>query len=403
MTLLNKSSFSKSRMAALLVTAVIVLCRLVSVRFMPDVFCDEEDILDHMRSILATGCDSQGNRLPLFPIVGVGRATYAYLYPMMLFLSVIGVSATKARLVQQVLTILSCFLTAQGMKIWTGKDKTFRICLWTSLTLPWGFLQANRVWDPSFTPLYFSLYFLFFCLLMKKDTTKLRAYLYAIGAALSLVLLATVYPPVRIPAVAMWIVTFAWAWKEKKVDVRCLLTVTAVSAAAALPLAINLLDPQFNSRSVDLLIFNRDVSIFRRIYVFIRSFFSLFDPNFLFFTGDAIYRHSLHVLGFPLFGMLGTASLIPMGKALRMKKLPNLMKYMFFIILCTCFSVALTYDYQPHGLRSCLVWLPYCIILSYGWEQFFEQRSKKFKAFWYAVPALQFVAYFVCFVALQSP
>ena len=380
-----------------LATLIIIVCRFVSVWNMPDVFCDEQDILDHMTSILTTGYDMQENYLPLFPQVGVGLTTYVYLYPMMFFLSFFGVTPIRARVVQQILTILACFLIAYGTKIWSGNVKMFWITLITALTLPWGFVQTNKIWDPSFVPVYFGIYFFFFSLLMKKHTMrKVTVYVYAIIVSISLVVLATVYPPVRIPAVAMWIYSFIWALKAKRIKIEHIMVAIAVAFLTSLPLLINLLEPNFNERSLTLFIFSQDLTLSQQIHQIFKSFGELFNPSFLFFGGDIIYRHSL-----PVFGMLGTISIIPIFVFLRKQEWNSIVRYMLFVIIMTYFSVALTYDYQPHGLRSCLAWPVFSILISHGWLKISEYEQGKYNLLWIVLFSVHFLCYFVSYLLIQ--
>lgn len=377
---------------------IIIVFRFISMWHMPDVFSDEQIILDHMDSIIKTGHDTDGNFMPLFPRVGGGVATYTYLYPMIFFLYFIGVSAVKARFIQQLFTIVACLLTAYGMRFWTKNTKIFWITLFSGLTLPWGFVQANRIWDPSFVPFYFGAYFFFFSLLMKKtQQTQKETYFYSVAAFSFLVLLAIVYPPARIPAVAMWIYSFLWATHERKLSKSHMMTIVAVSTLFALPLAINLLNPEFNARSAFLLIFFQEkLTRYQQLFIILESIAELFSPLFLFVGGDMIYRHSL-----PIFGMLGPLSVIPIISLLRQKKMPPLATYMFFTIIATYFSVSLTYDYQPHSLRSCLAWLPFVVLLSFGWANFLENKSKNQHTAWFLLTASQFILYFISYISIH--
>lgn len=376
-----------------LISLILIICRFISIQFVPDVYCDEQDILNHIQSIIATGYDANGNHLPLFPIVGAGRATYTYLYPMVFFLSIFGVTAVSARFVQQILTIVACLLTAYSVKMWTNKKDIFWLTFITSLTLPWGFVQANRIWDPSFVPFYFGIYFFFFTLSMKKSSSNTSQSIYATIAFSSLVLLATVYPPARIPAVAIWMYSFIWFIKDKRIKVPQILIIFITSTILALPLAFNLLNPDFNSRTVDLLVFGQDIGLYHQLLSFADNFVELFDPIFLFVTGDTNYRHSL-----PIFGMLGTLSFIPLACLFRSEKYTPLTKYMFFSIVTTYLSVALTRGQQPHSLRSCLAWLPFTILIATGWSKFLEFRSKRVRIICYALMAIQFIVYFIAYI-----
>ena len=192
----------------------IIICRIISIKFVPDVYIDESMILDHFKTFIS-GLPIENNINNLYFPAGVGLTTYTYFYPMISILYVIGISIFKVRLVQQILTIIACLFLAQGVKIWSDNNKElFWICLFVSLTIPWGFVQANRIWDPSFVPLYFSIYFYSFALLMKSENlTNLKAYLYSGISFGFLVFLAIVYPPCRIPAVLMWIISLYWAFK----------------------------------------------------------------------------------------------------------------------------------------------------------------------------------------------
>lgn len=376
---------------------LILACRIYSIWCVSDVFWDEQDILNHIQSIIETGKDAQGNYYPLFPKVGEGLATYTYLYPMICALSIIGVTPIRARFVQQLLTIGACFLTAIGMKIWTKERRIFWITLFISLTLPWGFVQANRIWDPSFVPVYFALYFLFFSLLMKSEfQSKIRTNIYAIVTYASLVMLATVYPPARIPAVAMWIYSLVWMIKKKRIGRNTIIIVFLISSLTALPLAINILKPEFNARSAELLIFNQDMYWYQEIHLLFKSLGDLFNPNFLFISGDRIYRHSI-----PIFGMLGTIAIVPLWRLLRSEKYSSVMCYMIFSIVMTYLSVSLTYDYQPHGLRSCLAWMPFSILIALGWDKFLNEKNAKSRFLWYLIMILQFVLYFVFYILIH--
>lgn len=115
-------------------------------------------ILSYFNAFIS-GENISNNINNLFFPVGVGLTTYTYFYPMLSILSITGVGVFKARIIQQVLTIIACLFLSLAIKIWANGDKKlFWIVLFVSLTIPWGFVQANRIWDPSFVPLFFSIY-----------------------------------------------------------------------------------------------------------------------------------------------------------------------------------------------------------------------------------------------------
>lgn len=374
--------------------AVIIITRIISACVLKDVFYDEEIIIKHFESIIDTGNDYYGNKLPLFSTVGAGLTTYMYMYPMIFFLNIIGVSALKARIIQQILTIGSCFILAFGVKIWSKNKNLFWIVLYVSLTLPWGFVQSNRVWDPAFVPLYFSLHFLFFAISLHKNTLKnYQAYLFPSLSCIFLVLLAIVYPPCRIPAVIIWIYTMILLLINKKIHIPQAIVCVVASTIIALPLAINILDSSFNERTKYLLVFQGG-TWYKELFQWLKNAVNLLNPTFLFISGDIIVRHSL-----PIYGMLGTISIVPLIYLFKQKHEP-IFTYLLLIIIFTCLSVGLTNDYSPHGLRSCLVWMPYAILISYGWYLLLKDKSLRIRIISYSIIGIYYVMYFIAYIAI---
>lgn len=395
------SKYLKQRYILYILLIFIIICRIISIKFVPDVFRDESVILTHFKTFIS-GVPIENNIDNLFFPVGVGLTTYMYFYPMVSILSVVGVGVFRVRLLQQILTIIACLFLAQGVKIWSGNNKKlFWICLFVSLTIPWGFVQANRIWDPSFVPLYFSIYFYAFSLLMKSEKlTNLKVYIYSGISFGFLVFLAIVYPPCRIPAVVMWLISLFWAFKKDKINIKHCIFIFILSGLLSIPLAYNILfNPSFNSRSISLLVFNNR-SFSDGMIQFISNFIALINPKFLFVCGDINYRHSL-----PIFGVLGTISVIPLIyliiKRNSVREL-SLCCYSVIIIIFTFFSTALTRGGVPHSLRSCLCWMPFSILISYGWYYFLINKSSKQKLITYAAMLLFFIIYFIGYILIYT-
>lgn len=376
----------------ILVLCVLIGFRILSIKFIHDgTVYDEEFVMLHAETLIKQGTDIFGNSWPLYFKDGAGLSTWTCVYPLMAFMFVFGTKLTLLRGFLQALTMIGCGCVAWGMKLWTRDIKFFWVTFYVSLTLPWGFVQANRVWDPTYVPFYFGFHFLFFSLLMNHEKmTEAKRYVFSIIGFVFLVLLATVYPPCRIPAVALWIYEMVWAIRAKRIKVRQIAVVVVLCGITALPLALNMLNPSFNSRSAELIVFQGGV-FYQELEQFFKSFASLFNADMLFFTGDISERHSL-----PAFGMLGTISIIPVIQMIRNKWNPAKF-YMLFTILMTYISVGLTNDYSPHTLRSCLAWLPWSALIADGWIGFLKDKSKKTRIIWYFVMALFFIAYFVTY------
>ena len=172
-----------------------------------------------------------------------------------------------------------------------------------------------------------------------------------------------------------------------------LVTMIIISALTAAPLAYNILfTPGFNDRAVALLVFQTGRPVINSIRLWGQNTFALFNPTFLFITGDEIYRHSL-----PIFGMLGTINLIPLVYLFTARFKDSWNKFNWFllvVIFMTCVSTGLTNDYAPHGLRSCLCFLPYSILIGEGWHYILCGRKKAEQIIWGLIFILCFILYF---------
>lgn len=389
-----KDKINKQNLLIIAFFIMTVSFRLASVYKM-DVYSDEEEILACIDSIIRTGKDVYGQKMPLFTRIGAGSTTFTFIYPLVLLCSIVKVGVVRVRWILQIATIVSCILISLAIKIWTNNKKIALVTLFVLLTLPWGFVQANRIWDPAFIPLYFSFFFLPYTLFIKTDASRIKGIIYCIIAFSSLVLLATVYPPNRIPTVALWMYCFIYATKKKKMSKINIILTFVFSTLFALPLAQSILfQSGFNSWASMLIVFKGE-KVFVEIFKYIQNICSYISFNYLFITGDIISRHSL-----PIFGVLGTVSIIPTfyllcdGKNIY-KKNSDLINLMIFIIVCTLLSVGLTDEYHPHTLRSCLCWIPTGIILSYSWYELLINSNNQKKKL---LLVLFFIAFIIWFI-----
>lgn len=392
MNYLQKLKINKNDIIFFIVVAIIIYFRYRSIELVPDVYSDEEEILAHLNSLIKYNTDSTGVKFPLFSIVGGGLSTYLYMYPMAFLLSFFTVTANSARILQQILSIASFYLIGKAVKNITNNKELSRITFIVLLTIPWGFVQANRIWDPAFVPIYYSIHLHFLSLVIRNLKTgiknKLQA-LYVVLSFASLVLLAIVYPPCRIPAVAMWIFVFIWMIKEKAIDKKDIILIFVVSIILSIPLVINLLDASFNSRSTELLVFQPDKWWTAAIFDWMNNFAELWGPKFLFVSGDPNYRHCIRYLG-----VLGTISLVPLLYLVKSKFTP-FMKYLLFTIFFTFISVALTNEGMPHSLRSCLAYPPFSILISLGWYKMSENKKAAIRILIQLLIIAFFIFYFM--------
>lgn len=396
----EKFAFDKKTLICCIIAVIIIVSRFYSIQFLHNIFTDEDAALKHIEALLENGTDFSGHPWPLYASGGGnGFFTYEFLYPMAAVCFFLGTKPFVARCILQAVTVVACYLTSRGVQIWTGDKKSFWYTFFISLTLPWGFVQANRIWDPAFVPLYFSIFFYFACKFMRSDKKSLRIIKKRVleGSLFgSLVLLAVIYPPCRIPAVAMWIYMLVWAVKEKKIVKEDIALIFIISSFLSLPLAYHIaFVPGFNTRTASLFTFRGD-NLIAETWYFIRNFLENVFPTYMFLTGDIIDRHSL-----PYLGVLGTINIVAVVAWLR-KKWDKMDCFLLYTIMFTFISVALTNEYQPHTLRSCLAWMPFAIMIANGWEYFLRNKGKLFKVLTYAAYGAWYVIFYMVYISYYS-
>lgn len=393
---LNNSISKQKRMLLACLVIIIIAFRVATACYMTDIYPDEERSLLQISSMIETGCSTEGEHWPLYIKNGHGLTTYAFLYPLIPFAALFGSAKQTLRVILQLFTVAACFLLSKGVEIWSNEKSMYYNTLVCSLTLPWGLIQANRIWDPALVPFYFAMYFYLFSIVYnEKIKRKSFSCIILACSMISLVMLAVVYPPCRIPAVALWIISIALLWKDKKLSVHTLIAVIIVSAIASMPLAYSMLFVEgFNSRASALIVFDGGNPVVD-IYSWARNFAEEFNPRVLFVTGDEVSRHSL-----PVFGVLGTSAIIPLLYQIR-RKMNKTQLIMWFSIIFSTASVACTNEYHPHTLRNCLCWPAYAILMAYGWK-YFAEKSKSRKIASFAVISIQFLLVFIACILFYN-
>ena len=107
-----KDRFNKQNILILLFFIMIVIFRLISV-YKLDIYSDEEDILACIDSLIKSGKDVYGQKIPLFTRIGAGSTTFTFIYPLMLLCSIMKVGVVRVRWMLQIITIISCAFIIQ--------------------------------------------------------------------------------------------------------------------------------------------------------------------------------------------------------------------------------------------------------------------------------------------------
>lgn len=385
---------------------LLIIIRIAILPFSPPGFyIDEAATGAHVISMLQHGTNANGQAWPLFSSsLGGGYTTPVYLYPLTLWAMVFGASEVALRYFSELVTIIAVIFLGLSVRYWLGKRAALLTVI-VGLALPWGWVQGSLAWDPAMVPLFVSLSFFAFSVMIFSPSRRAK-----IGAAIllpaSLIALAYVYPPARVTAPLLYVMYYTLLLYRKSISIRAVILTVIGSSILLLPLLLFMLTPEALARSSALSIFYH-TSLIEALLQFATNLFVLINPVFLFFVGDLNMRHSTIIQG-----MLGLASLpialiliIYALKHRRVRFSPLSNRHLFVLvsvagILFGLIGSALTAEGQPHSLRATAAWPFMAILIGLGWYILFRSRRRILQYTLTSVFIICTVAYVVDFVAL---
>lgn len=364
---------------------VVTICALIVLRVAilpfspPGFYMDESAGSAHVASMVQHGTNAFGQPWPLFSTaLGGGYTTPVYLYPAAAWSAVFGFSPLSLRFFSEVMTLAAIALIALAMRLWTDR-RTALIAACVGLALPWGWLQGSLVWDPALVPFFVGVAFLAFSQLMFTKSTHTK-YVALFLLPVSLILLAYLYPPLRVSAPLLFVAAYALLYKKQLIRLPTLAITIIGSAVISLPLLQFMQDPDSLARSQNLLVFSQ-MPLLPALGTFLLNMLQLVSPWFLFITGDPNLRHSTF-----FEGMLGVAAIpaviavvIMVAKSWKKKRRDLLLVWIaLFGIIVSLAGSALTAEGQPHSLRATAAWPFIVILLALGWRWIFTQKNTKY-------------------------
>ena len=346
----------------------------------PGFFSDEAATGAHVVSMLQHGTNAHGQAWPLFSAsLGGGYTTPVYLYPVVAWSALFGVSELALRSFSMFAGITTAFLLGHTIRLWLGGNAGVTATV-VGLTLPWAWLQSSLAWDPALVPLVMALALWAFSVLAlhKDDGGRIAA---IVVLPLALVGLAYLYPPMRVGAPLLFILGYGYLLIGKHISRWTLIVTCCAAAAVSMPLAQFMLQPDVLWRSQALSVFHY-MSFFRGVWQVLENFFGMLNPMFLFVEGDPNLRHATGIQG-----MLGLAALLPVlavvvAVGVRMFRRRHVFSKpqakLLVIALCgisaSLLGSALTIEGQPHSLRSCAAWVFFVIVITVGWQLLAELK-----------------------------
>lgn len=365
---------------------------------------DEHRRADTVREFITTGQTEKNSfkiaGIPIFVHTDAGFSSLPFLAPATVWATFFGTSPASLRIFIAILMTSGLLLLAHTISIWYGRSrKVFFISAGIGLSLPWLFLQGIFFWDTSLAPICFIIAFYAFTKIF--HAKKHPKTLHKVLLPLSLITAVYLYLPSAIPAVILYFASLIFLAKKHIYKPKDVVINLVISALLSLPFVIFFLTfPGSNTRTGDLSVFSQ-TGFFSGIGRFLGNFLGLISPIFLFVTGDRNLHHSIGA-----FGMLGTAAVFPVVLSVyyRIKNIfTKNEKFLFTVsiiaIVAATVSSALTYEGQPHSLRSNVAAPFYVLLIVLGINKFITLHPKaKIPVFVIFLAAT--IAYLVVFFCL---
>ncbi|MET0389158.1 MAG: hypothetical protein ABW321_24505 [Polyangiales bacterium] len=326
----------------------------------PGFFMDEALAALHLQCLAETGRSAHGEAWPLFAEgLNGGFYTPAFLYSGLIWKALFGSSVASMRGIAaaySVATVVGLWMLAREL----GDEASARWVALAAAISPWAFQFSRVAWDPPLAPAF----------LVWGAWALVRSYGIAAGLLCSLAMYS--YPPLRVQAPLVLLLSLLWL--RRRLSPLSILACCVSFAGASVPLVVRSLDPRFMSRTAHLLILTPDYVRERggeRPILFVVS--QLLDnlhehlrPSFLFLTGDSSLRHSSQIIGqlsalddlalVGLVGLIVKRFVTTESPAAARPARVSIVIGSAIAGLCGVLPAALTCDGLPHALRAIGAW-----------------------------------------------
>ena len=346
------------------------------------IWMDESRVALHTACLAETGEPAGALDWPLFaPAFGGGHHPSILIYFELAWTKLFGSSIGSFRAgiaLINLVTIAGLALIGRSLGGWR-----LALLVFVSAAIsPWSFQFSRILWEGPFGPA--CMVFAVFCLLQPPRWP------WAVAAGVLGGLAMFSYPPLRLatPLVMAFVGVIQLRRRALRWRVRDMALAVVAMVLTFSPVLVLTLQGRLSARALDVVIFNPEFIAKHRgmlsakmfvVSEFIDNLFSHFRPSFLFFTGDQNLRHSPHLVGqlspvdgFALIALavwlvfwVQSALRSPTGLA------PEISRYRRRLLLCSGVGVlgfafgsipaALTWDGEPHSLRSIAAWPWACL------------------------------------------
>lgn len=346
------------------------------------IWMDESRVALHTACVAETGEPASSEDWPWFaPAFGGGHHPSILIYFELAWTKLFGSSIGSFRSGIALINLVTIAgLALIGRRL--GGSLLALMVFVSAAISPWSFQFSRVLWEGPFGPA--CMVFAVYCLLQAPH------WRWAIAAGVLGGLAMFSYPPLRIatPLVMAFVGVLQLRRRGLHWRMREMALAVAAMVVTFVPVLIMTLEGRLSARAMDVAIFShRHLDTYRGTYSrttfffsqFFDNLFSHFRPSFLFFSGDVNPRHSppligqlspvdaLALLGLAIWlviwvqGALRSATGLPLG----------ISRYRRRLLLCVSAGVlgfvfgsipaALTWDGEPHALRSIAAWPWACL------------------------------------------
>lgn len=385
----------QTKLFLLLVLVLATLLRSYKINSLPQLNPDEAALGYNAYSLLQTGKDEHGQPWPIhFKSFGDYKPG-GYVYLSLPFIKFLGLTPLSVRLPNLILSIASIYLV---FLLARELSQNHLVALYTSLALtlsPWHIHFSRGAWESATAFFFILLGIYLFHLYLKRPKFSLILF-----SALAFVASLYIYHSARIISPLIVFYLFISHFNQLKQHLRQLLLTALIASLFTLPVLFSFLhsggaarfggvgltaDKGPLARSEELLNQHSSLTPFSRVihnrrvlYLLSWSekYFSHFDLNFLFLSGDEVPRSrspdmgQLHLID-AIFILLGVVSL------LKSRSQSSTLRLILALLLISPLASSLTFQ-APSALRSLPLVLPFSLLIGYGLAYFHQQTSRFF-------------------------
>ena len=404
-----------------LILLIASIFRLYNLGSLPiSLFGDEIDVGYHAWSLISTGRDYMGNLLPAYIQSLAEWRTPLLSYFISPFVGILGLSPFTLRLPVALLGILNVYLVYLLAKELLKNRKLTIFGFKIELALISAFILAITPWHIHLSRIAIDSTLLLSLLLAGTYffLKGLKSEKFYIPSAICFSLTFYTYATANL-FVPLFLLSLLLIYK-KKITFKKTYKALTTAFVLCLPIGYHLFFGNASGRFSLISIFNdskiTDSIVLSRIEpwvtspfwerffnnkltayltVWLRNYFTAFSPQFLFFSGDPIYRHSINTQGELLWVALPLllAGLYFIFKNFNQKR----NKLLFAWLILSPFSSSLTQDGAAHAIRLSLMIPVLTIISALGIYQLFTLVRDKCKNSFLSVVVLALLLNFACY------